>query len=149
MPFDPFPNQAFLGPIQALKSLQAEFARLIGEPGAGRSTPLAFALYQREGSLLLCTPLPSVEAKDISIEVDGNVLTLAGQFTAEPDEASASARHVERPRGCFTRTLHLPFEIDAARVQARLENGVLEVEMPRVQKTPPVKIQVLPEPTRN
>jgi HSP20 family protein len=99
--------------------------------------------------LLLRTPLPSVEAKDISIEVDGNVLTLAGQFAPEPDEAAARARHVERPRGCFSRTLHLPFEIDAARVKARLEHGVLEVEMPRLQKTPPVKVEVLPEPARN
>jgi HSP20 family protein len=149
MLFDPFPHPAFLGPLQALKSLQAEFARLVAEPGTGRSTPLAFALYEREGSLLLRTPLPSVEAEDISIEVEGNVLTLAGQFAAEPDEAAAVARHVERPRGCFRRTLHLPFEIDAARVQARLERGVLEVEMPRLQRTPPVKVRVLSEPTRN
>ena len=149
MPFDPFPNPAFLGPFHALRSLQAEFARLMTEPGSGRSTPLAFALYRREHGLLLRTPLPSVEPKDLSIEVDGNVLTLAGQFTAEPEESEARARHVERPRGCFSRTLHLPFEIDATRVQARLEHGVLEVELPRLQKTPPVKIQVVTEPTRN
>lgn len=142
MPFDPFPNP--LGPLQALRSLQAEFQRLLAEPGRGRSTPLAFALFQKEGSLLLRTPLPSVEARDVSIEVDGNVLTLSGQYGAEPDEAAATARHVERPRGCFSRTLHLPFEIDAARVRARLERGVLEVELPHLQKSAPVKIAVQP-----
>ncbi|HEX6883785.1 MAG TPA: Hsp20/alpha crystallin family protein [Planctomycetota bacterium] len=142
MPFDPVPNP--FGPLQALRSLQAEFQRLLAEPGRGRSTHLAFALFQKEGSLLLRTPLPSVAAKDVSIEVDGNVLTLSGQYCAEPDEAAAIAHHVERPRGCFSRTLHLPFEVDPARVRARLERGVLEVELPHLQKCAPVKITVQP-----
>ena|SRR5688572_4852672 len=149
MLFDPYPNPAFLDPIQALRSLQAQFVLRRSASDANHAAPLAVALYQREGSLLLRTPLASVEAKDVSIEVDGNLLTLSGQFAAEPDEAGASARHVERPRGCFTRTLHLPFEIDAGRVQARLEHGVLEVELPRLQKSAPVKIEVQSEGTRN
>lgn len=147
MLFDPFPSPTFLAPFQALRSLQAEFARRIGEPEPDSSTPFSFALYKREGSLLLRTPLPNVEAKDLSIDVDGDELTLSGQFAAEPDEATAGARHVERPRGCFSRTLRLPFEIDAALVQARLARGVLELELPRLQRNPPVKIQV--QPVRN
>jgi HSP20 family protein len=147
--FDPFQDPAVVGPIRALRNLQAEFARRLAEPESVRSTPLAFALFRREDRLLLRTPLPSVEAKDISVEVDGNVLTLSGQFAVEPEEAQAIAHHVERPRGCFTRTLHLPYEIDPSGVRARMEKGVLEVEMPRLQRTPPVKIQVQPEPTRN
>ena len=49
----------------------------------------------------------------------------------------------------FTRTLRLPFEVDAARVEAKLERGVLEVVLPRLVKNPPVKIQVLSEGKRN
>jgi HSP20 family protein len=129
--------------------MQAEFSRLLGEPAQVRSTPLAFAFYEREGALLLRTPLPGLEAKDLTLEIDANLLTLTGEFAPESAEPAAAAKHVERPRGCFTRTLHLPFEIDAARVQARLEHGVLEIELPRLVKTPPVKIQVLADTKKN
>jgi HSP20 family protein len=110
---------------------------------------MACALYARDNALLLRTPLPGVEAQNISLAVDGNAVTLEGEWPNTPEAEQATAQHLERPRGKFSRTLRLPFEIDAGRVQARMQNGVLEVEIPRLEKTPPVKIQVLSEGRRN
>ena len=149
MRFDPLSSRPSFTALDALRGIQAEFERLLSESGPGRSTPMAFALYRRDGALLLRTPLPGVEAKDIALEIDGNVLTLSGQFLEVPEAATARARHVERPRGRFSRALHLPFEVDAARVQAKLDRGVLEIEVPRLEKHPPVKIQVLSQASRN
>jgi len=149
MLFDPRSSRPSFSALDALRGMQAEFERLLSESGPGRSTPMAFALYRKDDALLLRTPLPGVEAKDLALEIDANVLTLSGRFQEDPEAEAARARHVERPRGRFSRTLHLPFEVDAARVQARLERGVLEVEIPRLEKTPPVKIQVLSSAKRN
>lgn len=148
MLFDPFADAPFRSPIEALRSIQQQFERLLDQ-GPARSTPMAFALFRNEGGLLLRTPLPGVEARDIALEIDGNAVTVSGEWPGEPELDGARARHVERPRGKFTRTLRVPFEVDAARVKARLERGVLEVEIPRLAKNPPVKIQVLPEANRN
>ena len=149
MLFQPRAERRFFSPFQALQEIQAEFERMLAAPEAGRSSPMAFALYTRDDGLLLRTPLPGVESKDLTLEVDGDALTLAGRFEDEPERSKSSAQHLERPRGSFRRTLRLPFEIDAARVQAKLERGVLEVVLPRFVKNPPVKIPVLPEEKRN
>ena len=149
MLFQPRLERRFVSPFRALQEIQAEFERMLAAPDAAGSRPMAFALYTRDDGLLLRAPLPGVESKDLTLEVDGDVLTLAGRFEDEPETAKAGARHVERPRGSFKQTLHLPFEIDPARVQAKLERGVLEIVLPRLVKNPPVKIQVLPEGERN
>ena len=149
MHFEAVAERRFLTPLLALRGIQAEFERMLTDAGPEPSNAVGFAIYTREDGLLLRTPLPGVDPKKIALEVDGNALTLSGRFEDEPDAEKAAAQHVERPRGSFTRTLRLPFEIDAARVQAKLERGILEIEVPRLQKNPPVKIQVLSEGRRN
>lgn len=128
----------FLAPFRALRQLE----RLLAEPEQVQALPLGFALYTRGDDVLLRTALPGVEAKDLTLQVEDDTLTLAGRWAGEPEGEAALAEHVERPRGEFRRSLSLPFEVDAARVQARLDRGVLEIELPRLQKTPPIQIQV-------
>ncbi len=141
MLFQPLADPRFLTPLRALRQLE----RLLAEPERGRPTPLALALYRRGDDVLLRAALPGVEAQDLSIEVKHDTLTLSGRFASEPEGERVLAEHVERPRGEFRRSLQLPYEIDESRVQARLERGVLEIELPRRLKHPPVKIQVLTE----
>jgi HSP20 family protein len=149
MYFDPFTKTSFPTALEALRSIQAEFDRRLGREGASRSSPMAFAVFSREGRVLLRTPLPGVEAQDVSIEVHLNRLTISGRFAEEPERETALAAHLERPRGSFKRTLHLPFDIDASRVKARLERGVLEVEAAPRADTLPIRIQVQAETKRN
>lgn len=149
MLYEPRLENRFLSPLLALQSIQAEFQRLLGEPSSARAHAQAFAVYTRDDGVLLRTALPGVDPANLALEIDGNALTLSGRFEDEPENAKAGARYVERPRGSFTRTLRLPFEVDAARVEAKLERGVLEVVLPRLVKNPPVKIQVLSEGKRN
>jgi len=142
MPFPTLIHARYLTPFQALRSLQAEFER-----AAPRSAPIE--LFAKDDVLLLRTALPGVRAEDVHLEVEGDVLTLSGAWPAEPDEGGAGAQHVERPRGRFQRTLQLPFEVDATRVQARLERGLLVVELPRSEGSKPVAIPIRTETTQN
>ncbi len=135
----------FLSSFRALR----ELGRLIAEPEPVRGTLGGFALYTRDDAVLLRTALPGVEAKDLTIEVKDDTLTLAGHWPSEPEGETALAEHVERPRGEFRRSLRLPFEIDASRVQARLERGVLEIELARQPEPAPVKIQVVTAGQKN
>src|SRR5687768_7391293 len=121
MLFRPPADQRHLSPFLALRDVQAEFERLLGTPGAGRSDTLALALYTRDDGLLLRTPLPGVDPAELGLEVEGDVLTLQGRFADGPAETEILAQHLERPRGTFQRSLRLPFEIDSARVSAKLE----------------------------
>jgi HSP20 family protein len=142
MLFDPFSEPLLFAPFQALRGLQRELERRALAQGNG---PI-FQLFTRDDALLLRTPLAGVDPKDVTLEVDGDVLTLTGQFGDEPEAAGATAQHLERPRGRFSRTLHLPFEVDAARVAARMEHGLLEVELPRPSACTPTSTARRPWP---
>jgi len=143
MPFSTVIHPRYLTPFQALRSLQAEFERAFDAPHA-----VPIELFAKDDALLLRTALPGVRAEDVHLEVEGDRLTLSGAWPAEPDEG-AGAQHVERPRGRFRRTLQLPFEVDATRVQARLERGLLVVQLPRSEASKPVAIPIRTETTQN
>jgi len=101
-----------------------------------------FAVYSSPDALLLRAALPGVDPKDLVLELEDDVLSVSARVAEEPASSGALAAHRERRGGSFSRCVRLPFEVDAARVEARLERGVLEVRIPRLPKAPPVKIQV-------
>lgn len=86
--------------------------------------------------------LPGVRMDDLEIYVTGNELTLNGERRiAAPENASWHRR--ERATGRFSRTLTLPWEIDADKVEAKLHDGVLTVSLPKCESCKPKKVKVL------
>ena len=119
-----------------------ELERLFELPFGGPASVPPVALYSREDGLLLRSPLPGLDASQLELEVDGDALTISGEWPVEPASEDTLARRTERPRGRFTRTLRLHFEVESSKVQARLERGVLEVELPRAEASRPIKTQI-------
>jgi len=147
MPFDRRPSDPLPPALEALLRFWSLQQRLGGARTAP-STAMAFALYPRGDGLLLRTPLPGLSADAITLEVEGSTLTLSGVWPEVAPEGTR-AQHLERPRGPFRRTLRAPFEIDAERVSARVERGLLEVELPRLRRAAARRITVLGEGARN
>lgn len=86
--------------------------------------------------------LPGLGMDDVELYVAGNQFTLSGQRRiAEPQNGSWHRR--ERSQGRFSRTLRLPWEIDADNVEAKLQDGVLTVRLPRCESCKPKKVKVL------
>ena len=78
--------------------------------------------------------LPGFDQKDVSIEIDDGVLTLRAEHKEE-HEKKDEKKHwhlVERSSGTFLRRFALPFEADAAKATARLDKGVLTLNVPRM-----------------
>ena len=86
--------------------------------------------------------LPGMTMDDIEVYVLGNELTLSGERKLEqPTDASWHRR--ERSQGRFSRTLSLPWAIDAEQVEAKLHDGILTVRLPKAESAKPRKIKVL------
>ncbi len=85
--------------------------------------------------------LPGVIAKDLSITVTGRTVALSGERKIEA-EPGASYHRRERRSGTFDRTLTLPGEVDSAKVDATLRQGVLALTLPKAQAAKPHQIQV-------
>ena len=104
----------------------------------------AVDLIRRPSELVLRADVPGVKSDDLRIEVDAAALTISGE-RQEPDAAEdASYLREERRSGPFSRSLALPTPIDAAKIDARLEDGVLEVILPLRPGADTKPIQIRP-----
>ena len=83
--------------------------------------------------------LPGVDPKDVDISVVGDTLTIKGEKKTEKETKEKDFYCAERSYGAFARTVELPFEIDAAKVEANFDKGVLKVH---VAKPPSAKKEV-------
>jgi HSP20 family protein len=85
--------------------------------------------------------VPGLKLDQLQVSVTGNQLTLSGE-RPELLEAGVTQHHRERRVGKFTRVLTLPFEVEAAQVEARLVNGVLSIDLPKAQVARPRQIEI-------
>lgn len=98
-------------------------------------------IYETPDGLVLYADLPGVESEGLDLQVQDNRLTLFGRVTSVvPD--SAEMMHQEYQVGDFLRSFILSDEVDHDRIQAKLTNGVLRVELPRAPRAKPRRIEV-------
>jgi HSP20 family protein len=97
------------------------------------------------GNVVLNADLPGIDAKDVTISVQGNQLSIEGERKGEKKEEKATYFYDELPYGKFARTLTLPDGIDADKVKTAYTNGVLEITMPApkelVSRKIPIEVQ--------
>ncbi len=93
-------------------------------------------------TILVEAEVPGLDLKDLEIYVTGtNQLTLKGE--RKPLAPDKGTRHrQERGFGTFVRVLTLPFAVDANKVDARLEQGVLQIKLAKHESARPRKIVV-------
>lgn len=83
---------------------------------------------------LISVDLPGMKESDIKIDVHLGQLTISGERSFENKKDRNGERFYERSFGSFKRSFSLPQEVDSEKIQARFENGVLEVFVPKAEK---------------
>lgn len=125
---------------QEFNQMQDEFARWFNR-GGNLSLPL-FNLWEDEHAVFAEVDLPGIDSTKLEVTVtEGNQLTVQGERAA-PEIAGAAWIRQERPFGKFTRVVTLPALVDADKVEAKYENGVLRLRMPKHEAAKPRKIVV-------
>ena len=110
------------------------------QPGGMVGLPVE--VYEADDELKVVAELPGVEEKDVAVELAGNVLTIKGEKKAEQERKGEGYHLAERRYGSFSRSLQLPYEVEADKVQASFRNGVLTVTMPKPAEQQPKRIEV-------
>jgi HSP20 family protein len=103
---------------------------------------LPVEVYEEENELKVVAELPGVEEKDVAIELAGNVLTIKGEKKVEQERNEEGYHLAERRYGTFSRSLQLPYEVEAGKVEASFTNGVLTVTIPKPAEQQPKRIEV-------
>ncbi len=91
-------------------------------------------LYEEGNELVLRADLPGLEKKDVDIHIADNILTVSGERKKEETVERGSYYSYERTHGSFYRRFSLPADIDVNKVKAHMENGVLEVRLPKTEE---------------
>jgi HSP20 family protein len=86
--------------------------------------------------------IPGVKAKDIDIQVNGQLLTVSAQREEEREEKGRTFHRIERQSGRYSRSLTLPGHVNESEVAAEYHDGVLSITLPKTEESKAHKIKV-------
>ena len=122
-------------------------ARKAGTPGVPEQTrpgPVyspAVDIFESDNSITVLADMPGVKTQDLEVDLRESVLTLTGRVTS-PEGANEDDVLREYRTGTFFRQFTLSETIDQTKIEARLTDGVLRLELPKVEKAKPRQITV-------
>jgi HSP20 family protein len=99
-------------------------------------------LTENKDKYFVRAELPGVKADELDLQVTGNKLAISGERKITAEDESAKYHRREREAGTFSRMIGLPGEVDSDKVEAKLENGVLTVVVPKAEIAKPKQISV-------
>lgn len=101
-------------------------------------------VVETEKEIRVVTEMPGLKPDDVEVDVENNVLTIRGEKREERTEGEAGGKYhlAERRYGTFARSFVLPRDVDAERIEAAFEHGVLTVRVPKSERAQRRRIQV-------
>lgn len=142
----------YTDPFRDLAAMQERMNRVF-EDFLGRGTapeegfvPATWApavdIYETDDSVVVKAELPGLTREQVDVEIRDRVLTLRGERKVEKDVKGESYHRMERAYGSFLRSFSLPSVVDEEKITAKLDNGVLEITLPKKAEAKPKQIKV-------
>ncbi len=142
-------SQLIYSPLGALNQLHRDLARVFdgdasGEPSTYDTSSWipSIDIREEESGFLVLADVPGVDPRDVDITLDRNVLTIRGERSTEREEEEGGFKRRERISGSFVRQFTLPDSADAEGITAKVNNGVLELRIPKGERNQPRSITV-------
>jgi HSP20 family protein len=101
----------------------------------------ALDLYESGDHLIAVVELPGMRKEDIEISLHDGTLTVSGERKRENTNGE-KAQRTERYVGAFRRSIALPTRVDASKVNATYQDGILKVTLPKAEEAKPKQIKV-------
>src|SRR5947207_14894222 len=148
--YQPPQTLAFSG-FDRLSNLRDELDTLFEMPfwsNFGRQSQLfsgwspALDLYQNNDNVIARVELPGMRKEDIEISLHDGMLTIAGERKSQSGSNGDNATRTERFTGKFRRSITLPTQVDANKVNAAYKDGLLTITLPKAEEAKPKQIQV-------
>ena len=122
--------------------LQREMGRLfddVSRNGAGQAAPGGLIaprldVKETDKEFRVSVELPGIAEEDIEVDVDDDLLTVRAEKKEEREIERADQHVTERRFGVFQRSIRLPQSVDAQTVKATLDNGVLQIAIPKSER---------------
>lgn len=138
-------------PFSDIDSLQRSINRLFDDAGSsgksrGETADAVWAppvnTFEDKDAFLLALDLPGLAQKDIKINLDNNTLTISGNRKLEHEDKKENYQRIECVFGTFSRSFTLPATVDAEKIEANMDSGVLRVRLPKREESKPRQIEI-------
>ena len=137
-------------PFRDLVSFQERMNRLFQDNLAPAQEELmtsgtfvpAVDVYEDEHAITLKLEVPGIEEKDIDVQLENNTLTVRGERKFEKEEKEENFHRIERRYGAFARSFTLPNTVDAGKVAASYDSGILKIRLAKRAEAKPKQIKV-------
>ncbi|HET7258629.1 MAG TPA: Hsp20/alpha crystallin family protein [Candidatus Acidoferrum sp.] len=136
-------------PFRGASTLQEQVNRLFNdvldrssEESSLTSWAPAVDIYETAQELVVKADLPDVDAKDLDIRVENNILTIRGDRKFEKKVAEENYLRVERAYGAFSRSFSLANTVNSEAIKADYQDGVLTLTIPKREEAKPKQIKV-------
>lgn len=121
-------------PSNLRDEFQDLYDRFWSENGEAGALIPAIDLTETDGSLQVRVDLPGLDAKDIDVQIRNNYLHVTGETKEEKEEKGKTFHRIERHTGKVSRSILLPCTVDESNIDAKFQNGVLTVTLPKVEQ---------------
>lgn len=137
-------------PFREVSSLRREMDSLLNR-FFGRSTLAetfgeewspTMDVTESASNIVVKAELPGLEAKDLDLSVSGDMLTIKGEKKKEEEEKGEHYHYSERYYGSFQRSFRLPTTIQADKIEASFEKGVLRITLPKTEEAKKKEIRI-------
>lgn len=125
---------------EMLRLLDTVAGETFGDVSAGVFPPLN--ITQDDDNFYLRAEVPGIEPNELSISAVRNRVSVAGKREIQRENERVSYHRKERAEGSFNRTVTLPTEVNAERVDARYADGILTLTLPKAEEAKPRQITV-------
>ena len=141
-------------PFRDLNILQERMNRLFedagrtwrnDEPASTTTWSPAVDIFETEGEIVVKAELPGMDRKDITLNLEKNVLTLKGERRFERETKEENYHRIERSYGGFSRSFSIPVIVDEEKIRADYQEGVLRIVLPKKEQAKPKQIQIVAE----
>ena len=133
-------------PFRGFNALPARFGGLFGKdleaPLSTTAWNPSVDIFENDNEVVMKAELPGMNAKDIEVRLENNVLVLKGERHFEKEAKEENYHRVEREYGAFSRSFSLPTAVDAEKVNAEYKDGVLKITLPKKEERKPKPIKI-------
>ncbi len=144
--------------LDLLYQLERRMGRIFNEPfrafdwNVGEAATAAWMplvdIFEEPDFIRIVAEVPGVKPEDVKISVAGNLLTIQGTKEQVAEEKAEKVHRYERTYGAFERTFTLPATVDANKIKATYELGLLSITLPKVETAKPHLIEVEVTPSQ-
>lgn len=103
---------------------------------------LAVDVYQTKDKIIVKSTIAGIKPEDLEIYIHNDLLTIRGKREGEKEEKDTDYFYKECYWGGFSRSIILPVEVQADKIEATFKNGILKVVLPKAQKSKLINVKV-------